>query len=203
MEESARLVIDGRGFKVPCHEEGIFTGGTLFDHVTPEMRIYTGRDFCANACRRPFEGFFQSSAADQRSLVRESAASRAARLQRGGDVRPPDRNGRGGHQRADSGTAGMAFNPATEHAPCAWLTSNGRPRSCARSAIQMNVCAVGVPSCSRSENLVHCHSVPKKKAQRAAIRTFVRPLFAFFSGSYTSRTPVLRNGWVGGRQRNG
>jgi malonate-semialdehyde dehydrogenase (acetylating)/methylmalonate-semialdehyde dehydrogenase len=38
--EGAQLVVDGRGFKVPGHENGFFTGGTLFDHVTPTMRIY-------------------------------------------------------------------------------------------------------------------------------------------------------------------
>ena len=40
VEEGASLVVDGRGLKVPGHEEGFFTGGTLFDNVTPEMRIY-------------------------------------------------------------------------------------------------------------------------------------------------------------------
>ncbi|OXS90094.1 CoA-acylating methylmalonate-semialdehyde dehydrogenase [Pandoraea apista] len=40
VEEGAKLVVDGRGLKVPGHEEGFFTGGTLFDHVTPDMRIY-------------------------------------------------------------------------------------------------------------------------------------------------------------------
>jgi len=39
-EEGAELVVDGRGLKVPGHENGFFTGGTLFDHVTPQMRIY-------------------------------------------------------------------------------------------------------------------------------------------------------------------
>ncbi len=38
--EGATLVVDGRGCKVPGHEAGFFTGGTLFDHVTPAMRIY-------------------------------------------------------------------------------------------------------------------------------------------------------------------
>ena len=38
--EGATLVVDGRGVKVAGHEQGFFTGGTLFDHVTPEMRIY-------------------------------------------------------------------------------------------------------------------------------------------------------------------
>jgi malonate-semialdehyde dehydrogenase (acetylating)/methylmalonate-semialdehyde dehydrogenase len=40
VEEGATLVVDGRGLKVPGHEDGFFTGGTLFDSVTPEMRIY-------------------------------------------------------------------------------------------------------------------------------------------------------------------
>ncbi len=40
VEEGATLVVDGRGHKVPGHEAGFFTGGTLFDHVTPSMRIY-------------------------------------------------------------------------------------------------------------------------------------------------------------------
>ncbi len=40
IEEGATLVVDGRGHKVAGHEAGFFTGGTLFDHVTPAMRIY-------------------------------------------------------------------------------------------------------------------------------------------------------------------
>jgi len=40
VEEGATLVVDGRGLKVPGLEGGFFTGGSLFDHVTPSMRIY-------------------------------------------------------------------------------------------------------------------------------------------------------------------
>lgn len=40
VEEGATLVADGRGHLVPGHENGFFTGGTLFDHVKPHMRIY-------------------------------------------------------------------------------------------------------------------------------------------------------------------
>jgi malonate-semialdehyde dehydrogenase (acetylating) / methylmalonate-semialdehyde dehydrogenase len=40
VEEGATLVVDGRGLKVAGHARGFFTGGTLFDHVTPEMTIY-------------------------------------------------------------------------------------------------------------------------------------------------------------------
>ncbi|MBU4612280.1 CoA-acylating methylmalonate-semialdehyde dehydrogenase [Achromobacter sp. GG226] len=38
--EGAELVVDGRGHTVPGHEAGFFIGGTLFDRVTPDMRIY-------------------------------------------------------------------------------------------------------------------------------------------------------------------
>ncbi|WP_347558062.1 CoA-acylating methylmalonate-semialdehyde dehydrogenase [Robbsia sp. KACC 23696] len=40
VKEGANLVVDGRGHRVAGREEGFFTGGTLFDHVTPSMRIY-------------------------------------------------------------------------------------------------------------------------------------------------------------------
>ena len=38
--DGATLVADGRGLAVKGHEQGFFTGGTLFDHVTPAMKIY-------------------------------------------------------------------------------------------------------------------------------------------------------------------
>ncbi|SPU49727.1 CoA-acylating methylmalonate-semialdehyde dehydrogenase [Bordetella trematum] len=40
VQEGATLLVDGRGYRVAGHENGFFTGGTLFDHVTPGMRIY-------------------------------------------------------------------------------------------------------------------------------------------------------------------
>ncbi len=39
-EEGAKLIVDGRGHKVAGLEAGFYTGGTLFDHVRPHMRIY-------------------------------------------------------------------------------------------------------------------------------------------------------------------
>jgi len=38
--EGAELVVDGRGLNIQGYEDGFFVGGTLFDRVTPEMRIY-------------------------------------------------------------------------------------------------------------------------------------------------------------------
>ncbi|MFE8049476.1 CoA-acylating methylmalonate-semialdehyde dehydrogenase [Brenneria goodwinii] len=39
-EEGARLLVDGRNFRVPGAENGYFVGATLFDDVTPDMTIY-------------------------------------------------------------------------------------------------------------------------------------------------------------------
>jgi malonate-semialdehyde dehydrogenase (acetylating)/methylmalonate-semialdehyde dehydrogenase len=38
--EGADLVVDGRGFKLQGYENGFFIGGTLFDNVKPNMKIY-------------------------------------------------------------------------------------------------------------------------------------------------------------------
>jgi malonate-semialdehyde dehydrogenase (acetylating)/methylmalonate-semialdehyde dehydrogenase len=40
VEEGAKLVVDGRGFKMQGYENGFYLGGCLFDDVTPDMRIY-------------------------------------------------------------------------------------------------------------------------------------------------------------------
>ena len=36
----AKLVVDGRGHRVPSHDEGFFLGGSLFGDVKPDMSIY-------------------------------------------------------------------------------------------------------------------------------------------------------------------
>ncbi|MEX3011320.1 CoA-acylating methylmalonate-semialdehyde dehydrogenase [Hoeflea sp. TYP-13] len=40
VEEGAKLVVDGRDFKMQGYENGYYMGGCLFDNVTPDMRIY-------------------------------------------------------------------------------------------------------------------------------------------------------------------
>jgi len=40
VKEGASLVVDGRGHIVRGYENGFFLGGSLFDHVTPAMKIY-------------------------------------------------------------------------------------------------------------------------------------------------------------------
>jgi malonate-semialdehyde dehydrogenase (acetylating) / methylmalonate-semialdehyde dehydrogenase len=46
----AKLVVDGRGFRVAGNEDGYFVGGTLFDNVSPEMRIYKEEIFGPVLC---------------------------------------------------------------------------------------------------------------------------------------------------------
>ncbi len=40
VKEGAKLLVDGRNFKLQGYEQGNFMGGCLFDNVTPDMRIY-------------------------------------------------------------------------------------------------------------------------------------------------------------------
>ncbi|MFE8013841.1 CoA-acylating methylmalonate-semialdehyde dehydrogenase [Streptomyces antibioticus] len=40
VEEGAELVVDGRDFVLAGHENGFFAGASLFDRVTPDMRVY-------------------------------------------------------------------------------------------------------------------------------------------------------------------
>lgn len=45
VDQGAELVVDGRGLKLQGYEDGFFIGGTLFDRVTPDMKIYTDEIF--------------------------------------------------------------------------------------------------------------------------------------------------------------
>ncbi|MFF2196372.1 CoA-acylating methylmalonate-semialdehyde dehydrogenase [Streptomyces sp. NPDC058157] len=40
VNEGAELVVDGRGFTLDGHENGYFAGASLFDRVSPQMRIH-------------------------------------------------------------------------------------------------------------------------------------------------------------------
>ncbi|MBI3525917.1 MAG: CoA-acylating methylmalonate-semialdehyde dehydrogenase [Betaproteobacteria bacterium] len=50
VEQGAQLVVDGRGCVVAGRENGFFVGGTLFDHVTPQMSIYQQEIFGPVLC---------------------------------------------------------------------------------------------------------------------------------------------------------
>jgi len=40
VQEGAKLLVDGRDFKMQGYENGFYVGGCLFDNVTKDMRIY-------------------------------------------------------------------------------------------------------------------------------------------------------------------
>ncbi|OPF75994.1 methylmalonate-semialdehyde dehydrogenase (CoA acylating) [Streptomyces antioxidans] len=50
VEEGAELVVDGRDFVLPGHENGFFAGASLFDRVTPDMRIHQEEIFGPVLC---------------------------------------------------------------------------------------------------------------------------------------------------------
>ena len=50
VKEGAKLVVDGRGFKLQGYEHGNFMGGCLFDEVTPDMHIYKEEIFGPVLC---------------------------------------------------------------------------------------------------------------------------------------------------------
>src|SRR5215204_943259 len=45
VQEGAKLVVDGRGFKMQGYENGFYLGGCLFDDVKSSMRIYKEESF--------------------------------------------------------------------------------------------------------------------------------------------------------------
>jgi malonate-semialdehyde dehydrogenase (acetylating)/methylmalonate-semialdehyde dehydrogenase len=50
VKSGAQIIVDGRDFKAPGREGGFFLAGTLFDHVTPDMRIYKEEIFGPVLC---------------------------------------------------------------------------------------------------------------------------------------------------------
>jgi malonate-semialdehyde dehydrogenase (acetylating)/methylmalonate-semialdehyde dehydrogenase len=48
--EGAELVVDGRGLRVPGHEQGWFLGPCLFDRVTPAMGVHREEIFGPVLC---------------------------------------------------------------------------------------------------------------------------------------------------------
>ncbi len=57
VSEGAKLVVDGRGFKLQGYENGFYMGGCLFDNVTPDMRIYKEEIFGPVLCVTRAENF--------------------------------------------------------------------------------------------------------------------------------------------------
>jgi malonate-semialdehyde dehydrogenase (acetylating)/methylmalonate-semialdehyde dehydrogenase len=80
--EGAKLVVDGRGFKLQGYENGFFVGGTLFDNVKPDMKIYKEEIF------GPVLSVVRAqSYADAVDLIHNTEyANRTANITRNGDA---------------------------------------------------------------------------------------------------------------------
>ena len=71
VKEGAKLVVDGRGFKMQGYENGYFMGGCLFDHVTPDMRIYKEEIFGPVLSVVRAKDYEEARAAAVRSRIRQ------------------------------------------------------------------------------------------------------------------------------------
>ena len=110
--EGAKLVVDGRKFQAAkagagC-DKGFWMGGTLFDNVTPDMKIYKEEIFGPVLRLRARQGSGGRGRTGQFPRIRQRRGLLHQRRQRGAGVLAagPGRHGR--HQRADSGADGVA-----------------------------------------------------------------------------------------------
>lgn len=60
VREGAELLIDGRSLRVPGYENGFFLGPSLFDCVTPDMRIYREEIFGPVLCLVRCQDFYSA-----------------------------------------------------------------------------------------------------------------------------------------------
>ena len=118
VREGATLLVDGRGCKVSGHEGGFFTGGTLFDHVTPGMRLYKEEIFGpVLACVRVPDFGAALDLVNAHEYGNGVVTASRARRQRRTRIRAsrPGRHGR--HQCADPGPDGLARLRRLEEEP--------------------------------------------------------------------------------------
>ena len=71
VKEGAKLVVDGRGLSLQGYENGYFLGGSLFDNVGTDMRIYQGRDLRPGAVRGAHAGHGGRGADGERARIRQ------------------------------------------------------------------------------------------------------------------------------------
>ncbi len=104
----AKLVVDGRDFKMQGYEDGFFVGPHLFDHVTTDMDIYTQEIFgpvLSTVRAKTYEealGYAMDHEYGNGTAIftRDGDTAR--------DFASPDQHRHGRHQRADPGAAGLS-----------------------------------------------------------------------------------------------
>jgi len=100
VKAGAKLVVDGRGLAVPGREKGFFLGGSLFDKVSPEMRIYKEETPSVPCRGRARPGFRDRARPGEQARVRQRDRDLHPRWRHGKGVRAPGAGRHGGRERA-------------------------------------------------------------------------------------------------------
>ncbi|KAF1718386.1 methylmalonate-semialdehyde dehydrogenase (CoA acylating) [Pseudoxanthomonas yeongjuensis] len=116
VDEGAELVLDGRGFSLPGHEDGFFLGPSLFDHVTSEMKTYR-------------EEIFGPVLQIVRAETFEEALELPSKHQYGNGVSIFTRNGDAAREFADRVEVGMVGINVPIPVPVAYHSFGGWKRS--------------------------------------------------------------------------
>jgi malonate-semialdehyde dehydrogenase (acetylating)/methylmalonate-semialdehyde dehydrogenase len=116
VDEGAELVLDGRGFSLPGHEDGFFLGPSLFDHVTADMKTY-------------HEEIFGPVLQIVRAETFDDALALASRHQYGNGVAIFTRNGDAAREFADRVEVGMVGINVPIPVPVAYHSFGGWKRS--------------------------------------------------------------------------
>jgi malonate-semialdehyde dehydrogenase (acetylating)/methylmalonate-semialdehyde dehydrogenase len=116
VDEGAELVVDGRGFSLPGHEQGFFLGPSLFDHVTEGMHTYR-------------EEIFGPVLQIVRAATLEEAIALPSRHQYGNGVAIFTRNGNAAREFADRVEVGMVGINVPIPVPVAYHGFGGWKRS--------------------------------------------------------------------------
>ncbi len=107
VEEGAKLVVDGRGFKMQGYEDGFFVGACLFDNVTRDMDIYKHRDLRPGPVHRARQVLRRGAGAGDGPRIRQRHRDLHPRRRHRARLRQPDQHRHGRRQRADPGAAGL------------------------------------------------------------------------------------------------
>ena len=116
VDEGAKLLVDGRNFKLQGHENGYFIGPSLFDHVTADMKTYQ-------------EEIFGPVLQIVRAKDLEEAAKLPSEHQYGNGVAIFTRNGLAAREFASKVNVGMVGVNVPIPVPVAYHTFGGWKRS--------------------------------------------------------------------------
>ena len=101
VKEGAKLVVDGRNFRMQGYENGFYMGGCLFDNVTKDMRIYKEEIFGPVLVGRARARLRRGARPLQRPRIRQRGCDLHPRRRRRARFRQQGQGRHGRRQRAD------------------------------------------------------------------------------------------------------